>query len=80
LAGSHHRCKASATGGTEAPKVEAPKPEEAPVSSFRATVRALVQQEVKKTGLPADIAEAVVRVESNYDPAVIGGVGEMGLM
>jgi Transglycosylase SLT domain len=64
----------------EALKAEAPKPEEAPVSSFRATVRALVEQEVKKTGLPADIADAVVRVESNYDPTVIGGVGEIGLM
>jgi soluble lytic murein transglycosylase-like protein len=49
-------------------------------SSFRAAVRAMVEQEVQKTGLPADIADAVVRVESNYDPTVIGGVGEIGLM
>ncbi len=34
----------------------------------------------RNTGLPADIADAVVHVESNYDPAVIGGVGEIGLM
>jgi hypothetical protein len=40
----------------------------------------MVEQEVQKTGLPADIADAVVRVESNYDPTVIGGVGEIGLM
>ena len=33
-----------------------------------------------KTGLPADIADAVVQVESNYNPRVIGGVGEIGLM
>ena len=32
------------------------------------------------TGLPPDIAEAVVFVESGYDSAVIGGVGEIGLM
>ena len=64
----------------EAPKAEAPKPPEAPVSSFRAAVRALVEQEVQKTGLPADIADAVVHVESNYNPSVIGGVGEIGLM
>lgn len=43
-------------------------------------VRALVEQEARSTGLPADIAEAVVHVESNYDPGVIGSVGEIGLM
>jgi soluble lytic murein transglycosylase-like protein len=40
----------------------------------------MVEQEVRKTGLPADIADAVVHVESNYDPSAIGGVGEIGLM
>ena len=40
----------------------------------------MVEQEVRKTGLPADVADAVVQVESNYDPSVIGGVGEIGLM
>jgi len=64
----------------DAPKVEAPKSTDAPVSSFRAAVRAMVEQEVQKTGLPADIADAVVHVESNYNPSVIGGVGEIGLM
>jgi hypothetical protein len=48
--------------------------------SFRAAIRAMVEQEARKTGLPADIADAVVYVESNYDPSVIGGVGEIGLM
>jgi Transglycosylase SLT domain len=47
---------------------------------FKAVVRALVEREVKNTGLPADIADAVVHVESNYDPRTIGGVGEIGLM
>lgn len=49
-------------------------------TSFKAMVRGLVEQEARKTGLPADIAEAVVHVESNYDPTVIGRVGEIGLM
>ena len=41
----------------------------------------MVEQEVRKTGsLPADVADAGVQVESNYDPSVIGGVGEIGLM
>ena len=49
-------------------------------SSFRAAVREIVEQEVRDTGLPADIADAVVYVESSYDPSVVGGVGEIGLM
>jgi len=64
----------------DTPKAETPVTAEAPGPSFRAAVRAMVEQEVKKTGLPADIADAVVQVESNYNPRVIGGVGEIGLM
>lgn len=64
----------------DAPKIEAPIVTEAPGPSFRAAVRAMVEQEVRKTGLPADVADAVVQVESNYNPYVIGGVGEIGLM
>jgi soluble lytic murein transglycosylase-like protein len=64
----------------EAPKVDVEKPSDHPGPSFRAAVRAMVEQEALKTGLPADIADAVVHIESNYDPSVIGGVGEIGLM
>jgi soluble lytic murein transglycosylase-like protein len=64
----------------DAPRTETPVTAEAPGPSFRAAVRAMVEQEVRKTGLPADIADAVVQVESNYNPRVIGGVGEIGLM
>jgi hypothetical protein len=62
------------------PKVAVGKSSEAPGPFFRAAVRAMVEHEVRKTGLPADVADAVVQVESNYDPSVIGGVGEIGLM
>ena len=64
----------------DAAKVEVEKPADPPGPSFRAAVRAMVEQEARKTGLPADIADAVVHIESNYDPSVIGGVGEIGLM
>ncbi len=64
----------------EPPKTETPTSTGAPGPSFKATVRALVEQEARTTGLPADIAEAVVHVESDYDPSAIGGVGEIGLM
>jgi soluble lytic murein transglycosylase-like protein len=46
----------------------------------RADIRAILEQEARKAGLPTDIAEAVVRVESSFDPTTIGGVGEIGLM
>lgn len=46
----------------------------------RASVRALIEKEVARTRLPADIAEAVVFVESRYDSSVVGRVGEIGLM
>ncbi|MGA7994424.1 MAG: transglycosylase SLT domain-containing protein [Bradyrhizobium sp.] len=68
------------TSTADAPKTATPVTAEAPGPSFRAAVRAMVEQEVRKTGLPADIADAVVQVESNYNPRVIGGVGEIGLM
>lgn len=46
----------------------------------RAAIRAVIEREVASTRLPADIAEAVVFVESAYDSAVVGGVGEIGAM
>ncbi|HUN95237.1 MAG TPA: transglycosylase SLT domain-containing protein [Bradyrhizobium sp.] len=65
----------------QAPAASAAEPAKADSpTSFKAMVRALVEQEARKTGLPAEIAEAVVHVESNYDPTVIGRVGEIGLM
>lgn len=57
-----------------------PAPRSEPASSFKATVRAMLDREVETTGLPADVADAVVYVESNYDPTTIGSVGEIGLM
>lgn len=48
--------------------------------SSHAEIRKIIERETAKTGLPADIAEAVVFVESGYNSAVIGSVGEIGLM
>jgi soluble lytic murein transglycosylase-like protein len=42
--------------------------------------RALVEKEAGRQGLPPAIAEAVMAVESGYNPGAIGGVGEIGLM
>jgi hypothetical protein len=46
----------------------------------RDKLRALVRAEAEAAGMPADIADAVAHVESGYDPAVVGTVGEIGLM
>lgn len=62
----------AADGGTELGAGETP--------SSRALIRRIIEREVARTNLPADIAEAVVFVESGYNSAVIGSVGEIGLM
>lgn len=41
---------------------------------------ALLKQEAENAGLPAAVADAVMAVESSYDPSKIGSVGEIGLM
>jgi soluble lytic murein transglycosylase-like protein len=50
------------------------------VSDGRAPYRALIDKEAAQNGLPPEIAEAVMAVESGYNPDAIGGVGEIGLM
>lgn len=40
----------------------------------------LAAEEARRNGLPAEVADAVMRVESGYDPGAVGGVGERGLM
>ena len=77
-------------GGPEADKpavpdettetTKTPSPGDSDSFPARAAVRALIEKETAKTKLPADIAEAVVFVESHYDPGTIGHVGEIGLM
>jgi len=41
---------------------------------------ALVEKEAAQAGLAPEIAEAVMAVESGYNPGAIGGAGEIGLM
>ncbi|BAM92493.1 lytic transglycosylase [Bradyrhizobium oligotrophicum S58] len=44
------------------------------------TYRALIAKEAGRSGLAPEIAEAVMGVESGYNPDAIGGSGEIGLM
>ena len=63
-------------------EAKAPEPPAPPAraNAERSGIRALIEQEALKTDLPADVAEAVVFVESSYDASTIGRVGEIGLM
>jgi soluble lytic murein transglycosylase-like protein len=45
-----------------------------------ADFRTLIKKETAGTGLPAEIAEAVMAVESGYNPNALGAAGEIGLM
>jgi hypothetical protein len=60
--------------------IEAPAISASERFSARAAIRAIIERETAATKLPADIAEAVVFVESRYDSSVVGGVGEIGVM
>lgn len=73
---------APADDATSAVDTSAAEPPVAVAQAFpaRAAIRGLIEQEVLGTGLPADIAEAVVFVESRYDSSVVGSVGEIGAM
>ncbi len=42
--------------------------------------RLMLKREAEKTHLPFAVADAVMAVESSYDPGKVGGVGEVGLM
>lgn len=75
-----------ALGGAEALAEPAPTPAgppppaEEPVRLARADYRALIERESARAGLPAEIAEAVMAVESGYNPEARGAAGEVGLM
>lgn len=50
------------------------------VPDAHASYRALIEREAARAALAPEIAEAVMAVESGYNPGAVGGVGEIGLM
>lgn len=50
------------------------------VVDARSRYRMLIEREAVQAGIAPEIAEAVMAVESGYNPGAIGGVGEIGLM
>ncbi|MCX8253570.1 Lytic transglycosylase catalytic [Beijerinckiaceae bacterium RH AL1] len=58
------------------PSVAAPTRADARATPYRK----LVLDEAAKAGLPDALVDAVMSIESGYDPSALGGVGEIGLM
>lgn len=50
------------------------------VQARRAAYMKMIRNAAKKHGVPTEIAEAVVQVESNFNPKARGAAGEIGLM
>ncbi len=83
---------AEATASDADTPAVAPERDSPPVSSVtapalshttadsRADYRALSAAEAKRNGLPPELADSVMAVESGYNSAAIGGAGEIGLM
>jgi len=49
-------------------------------TAARSSYLALITSEAEQRGLPSALADAVAHVESRYNPKVVGGMGEVGLM
>jgi Transglycosylase SLT domain len=49
-------------------------------SKGRSTYLDLLTQKAHQAGLPPALADAVIKVESSFNPHAVGGVGEVGLM
>ncbi|MGL4812341.1 MAG: lytic transglycosylase domain-containing protein [Beijerinckiaceae bacterium] len=59
--------------------VPAAQPDSARAAAIE-TYRAIAAREAKARDLPPEIADAVMKVESNYNPRARGGAGEFGIM
>ena len=55
-------------------------PDRSPRALALLTFRLLARQEAEQAHVPFDLVDSVMKIESNFDPARIGGVGEIGLM
>lgn len=65
---------------SEAPKSPKPSQNAADRQQRIQQLRAIARVEAEKRGLPPAIADAVMRVESNYNPSARGKDGEYGVM
>ncbi|MGL5362232.1 MAG: lytic transglycosylase domain-containing protein [Bosea sp. (in: a-proteobacteria)] len=68
--------------GAQAEVSPEPEPKPAPpvAAMGKDSFRKISAREAEKYDMPAAIADAVMRVESNYNPRAAGAAGEVGLM
>jgi soluble lytic murein transglycosylase-like protein len=82
----HHRVRKHVRAGRKlrtrpvAARPDAPAPARPDVSSGQPSFDALIAAKAAAHGVPAQLAHAVVRVESNYNAGATGRAGEIGLM
>lgn len=75
-----------ASAGEHEPRPPQARPDQVgPVATLvlqnaRQRYRSILIRETEGSGLPTDLADAVVAVESGYNPKAVGKVGEVGLM
>lgn len=71
---------AAATPSDEAKASEGRKPEERKASRDGTSLEHLIARHASEAGVPVALAQAVVRIESNFNPRATGSAGEVGLM
>lgn len=72
---------AAAPPGFQMPEVSVPPaPSGARATDQSEIYRGIARLEAEKLGVPYPLIDAVMRVESAYDPRAIGAAGEIGLM
>lgn len=64
----------------DAPAQQGPQQDVIEKGTPRQRFRAIARREAEARGLPPEVADAVMHVESDYNPGARGGAGEVGLM
>jgi soluble lytic murein transglycosylase-like protein len=80
LASATPACAEAAPAVPPEIKLEPPADGKPPVLDGKAAYRAIARSVAKEKGVPYELIDAVMRVESNYNPLARGGDGEVGLM
>jgi hypothetical protein len=70
----------AAAAAASADSTTAPMPSNTPAQSFSQKVHEILTKEALAAGVPTRLLEAVIQIESGFNPNARGGVGEIGLM
>lgn len=73
-------CLATASAVADPAGPTSPPPDKTPSPSFSQRLHDILTKEALAAGVPARLVEAVIQIESRFDPNARGTVGEIGLM